>query len=129
MCIFLTAQQDMFTFTNNILMFTKAENSKSKPDLLTKHTLFKQKVSQQWQCVSTRVQATYLTYNVFVISEPLVLEQTGALGPDTQRDRVVHGHTHGDGVTHDDNLWNKSSENTSQPKCWKSQRIYDVICR
>lgn len=44
--IFLTAQKDMFTFTNNILMFTKAENSKSKPDLFTKHTLFKQKVSQ-----------------------------------------------------------------------------------
>lgn len=56
-------------------------------------------------CVDTRAgHIQYLTHNVFVISEPLVPEQTGALGPDTQRDRVVDGHTHGDGVTHDDNL-------------------------
>lgn len=63
-----------------------------------------------------RTHATYLTYNVVFISEPLVLEKTCALSSDTQCNRMVHRHTHGDGVAHYDNLWNKSRGNLNHPK-------------
>lgn len=96
--VFFRGQWDIFTFTNNSLIFTKAEIPEAMPDLLTKHTLFIQKDP-------SRVTIdTYLTYNVVIISKPLVVEQSCALGPDTQRDRAVHGHAHGDGLAHDDNL-------------------------
>lgn len=51
-----------------------------------------------------RVHATYLAHHVVVIGEPLVLERTRPLGADAQRHRAVHGHTRGDGVTHDGDL-------------------------